>query len=201
MEIIQTLFKKIKYTKTNYLIDKHIRNKKNVLLELGSGNKKGTNGWLTIDQRELCDLFWDLNNGIPFPNESVKKIYSSHFFEHLTYKEGQKLLDDCYRVLVKGGEFSICVPNAKIYIDAYINSELDNNKFITWEHAYNNTTKIDYINYMAYMDGVHKYMFDKENLIHILSNKGFKDVTLRKFDNQIDLKERDYESIYAIGIK
>ena len=54
---------------------------------------------------------------------------------------------------------------------------------------------------MAYMDGVHKYMFDEENLLHILKTKGFNDVKLRVFDSQIDLKSRDYESIYAQGIK
>ena len=72
---------------------------------------------------------------------------------------------------------------------------------ISYYNAFNNTTKIDYINYMAYMDGVHKYMFDEENLLHILKTKGFNDVKLRVFDSQIDLKSRDYESIYAQGIK
>ncbi len=51
------------------------------------------------------------------------------------------------------------------------------------------------------MDGRHKYMFDEENLIHILTSKGFKNVHQRKFDPDIDLKERDFESIYAEATK
>jgi hypothetical protein len=47
------------------------------------------------------------------------------------------------------------------------------------------------------MDGHHKYMFDEENLLHILQAKGFKNVRLRDFDPELDIKERDFESIYA----
>ena len=115
-----------------------------------------------------------MRNGIPFPKESISKLYSSHFFEHLTYQEGQIFFDECLRVLIPGGVFSICVPNARLYIDSYLNSdnpELDRNHFFGYKPAYNNTTRIDYINYVAYMDGQHKYMFDQENLLHILQGR------------------------------
>ena len=174
---------------------------KNIFLDVGAGDKKGSNGWITVDTTRNCDIYWDLRKGIPFPNESVSKIYSSHFFEHLTFKEGQIFLDECLRVLIFGGIFSICVPNARIYIEAYLNSELATDKFFGHKPAYNNTTKIDYVNYTAYMDGHHKYMFDEENLIYILKAKGMKKVRLREFDPLLDLKVRDFESIYAIAEK
>ena len=108
-------------------------------------------------------------------------------------------MDECLRVLSPSGNFSICVPNARLYIEAYFNNfELDTNLFFSdYRPAYNNTTKIDYVNYTAYMDGAHKYMFDEENLIHILKSKGMKNVHLREFDPSVDLKVRDFESIYA----
>jgi hypothetical protein len=40
-------------------------------------------------------------------------------------------------------------------------------------------------------------MFDEENLLFILESQGFKNVRLRQFDPAIDLKEREFESIYA----
>ena len=43
----------------------------------------------------------------------------------------------------------------------------------------------------------HKYLYDEENLVLILESKGFKNVRLRNFDPSLDLKERDFESIYA----
>ena len=180
----------------------NILNRENeIFLELGAGNKKGSSGWSTIDMKKNCDIFWDLRKGIPFPDESVSKIYSSHFFEHLTFKEGQIFLDECLRVLIPGGTFSICVPNARVYIEAYLNPELDTDKFLFYKPAYNNTTKIDYVNYIAYCKRYHKYMFDEENLVYILKAKGMKNVHLREFDPLLDLKARDFESIYAIAEK
>jgi predicted SAM-dependent methyltransferase len=171
-----------------------------IKLEIGAGEKKGKNGWLTIDLTWKCDIFWDLREGIPFPDASVSNIYSSHLFEHLTYPEGQLLLDECMRVLKPGGQFSICVPNARLYIDAYVNSQvLDEKKYFPVPRSYNHTTKIDYVNYIAYMRGLHKYMFDQENLLHILNSKGFRNVRNRSFDPELDLISRDYESIYAVA--
>jgi predicted SAM-dependent methyltransferase len=178
-----------------------LNNGRPIMLELGSGSKEGANGWTTLDVVPGCDLYCDLTNGIPFPENTVEAIYSSHLFEHLTFKEAQALLDECMRVLVPAGRFSICVPNGRLYLQAYINNELLDRKQFVYAPAFNDTTRIDYVNYIAYMDGVHKYMFDEENLIFILRAKGFTKVRLREFDASIDLKERDFESIYAEGVK
>ena len=154
---IVSIIKTIRHFAKHQLSKVHIRRllqeKKKIYLEVGTGDKKGENGWVTIDVTKNCDIYWDLRKGLPFPDQSISKIYSSHFFEHLSFKEGQKFLDDCLRVLFPGGTFSICVPNARIYIEAYLKSDsLDKNYFFGCEPAYNNTTKIDYVNYTAYMD-------------------------------------------------
>jgi len=175
-----------------------LRERGPISLEVGAGNKKGSNGWVTIDISKTCDLRWDLRRGIPFPDESLAKVYSSHFLEHLSFEEGQKFLDECLRVLIPGGIISICVPNAKLYIDAYLNSkDLDRKYFFDYTRAYNNTSRIDFVNYIAYMAGEHKYMFDQENLVNILTLKGFRNARNRSFEPSLDLKEREFESIYA----
>jgi len=90
---------------------------------------------------------------------------------------------------VPGGTFSICVPNARLYIEAYSKSiTLDESQFFGYRPAYNNTSKIDYINYTAYMNEHHKYMFDEENLLYLLKSKGFKNARVRLFDPSLDLK-------------
>lgn len=196
------MYRKLKSIVKHRVSKKYINNILNerdeIFLELGAANKKGQNGWLTIDTRGNCDIFWDLRKGLPFPDNRVAKIYSSHFFEHLRFKHIQYLLDECMRVLLPGGTFSICVPNARMYIEAYLNPVIqDTNKYFVFKPAYNNTTTIDYVNYIAYMNGHHHYMFDEENLLYILESKGFKKVRLRKFDPSLDKKEREFESIYA----
>jgi len=54
---------------------------------------------------------------------------------------------------------------------------------------------------MAYMDGHHRYMFDEENILIILRKAGFRNVRLRAFDAAIDIKQRDFQSIYAYAEK
>ena len=184
-------------------VDQILEKNEVIKLEIGAGEKKGKNGWVTLDRNDSCDLNWDLRNGIPFPDSSISKIYSSHLFEHLSFKQAKGLFQECKRVLKEGGIFSICVPNARLFIEAYANNDSS-----YWEKspsyydpARNHTTNIDLINYIAYMDDEHKYMFDEENLVHILNANGFNNVKLREFDSEVDMKERDHESIYAEGIK
>jgi len=180
-----------------------LKKKKNISLEIGSGRKKGSNGWVTLDLSTGCDIYWDLNEGLPFPDNSVRKLYSSHLFEHFTFQEAEMLFDECLRVLVRGGDLSICVPNAKLFIDAYYKTEeqMDQSELLAYKPAFNNISKLDYINYIAYMDGAHNYMFDEESLLKRLELKGFRNVHLRKFDPLLDLNEREFESIYAQGQK
>lgn len=199
--IVKPLYQSLKYEQSKLNISRLIQKGKEIFLEVGAGNKKGQNGWLTLDVNRNCDLYWDLRKGIPFPDESISKIYSSHFLEHLSFEEGQQFLDECLRTLRQGGIFSISVPDAEIYIKGYLNGNLDRSKFLEGEPNDKYTTKIDYINYIAYMGGHHKYMFDRENLLHILEAKGFKNVHLRDFDPELDPLERLATSIYAEGIK
>jgi len=173
---------------------------KSICLDLG-GADPGKGDWTTVDMTQQCDIYWDLRLPIPLPDNSVSKIYSSHLFEHLTYSQGQGLLAESIRLLKPGGTFSICVPNARIYVEHYLGIKAVPEDYFGWTPAYNNTTPIDAINYVAYMDGEHKYMFDQQNLLHILSGAGFLDVKQRDFESETDRSERDYESLYAIGTK
>ena len=170
-------------------------------LDIGGGYRKGANGWITVDISHECDLYWDLREGIPFADSTVDAIYSSHLFEHLTYEQGQALMKDCLRALTPGGTFSIVVPNARMYIEHYLGQRELPAEYFGWTPAYNNTTRIDAINYVAYMAGEHTYMFDQENLLCVLEQAGFAEVRARAFDPETDMAERDYESIYAIGCK
>ena len=188
----------LRHFSSRWKIQRLLRVRREISIEVGAGDKQGRGEWLTLDLNRSCDLYWDLRRGIPFPDGRINRIYSSHFFEHLSFGEIQRFLDECRRVLTPNGKFLICVPNARIYIDAYARgASLDPDLFFAYKPAYNHTTLIDYVNYMAYMDGQHKYMFDEENLVFVLRSKGFRNVRLRQFDPSLDLQARDFESIYA----
>ena len=180
---------------------KKLSKSNNISLELGSGSKRGEGEWTTVDIFG-ADINYDLSYGIPLKNGTVDKIYSSHFLEHLSFKEIVTFLEECKRLLKPNGIFSVCVPDASLYIKAYIekkNFRTDENFFIEGKIFTN--SYIDQINYIAYMGGEHKHMWDAESLVNILGILGFKDAKLRDFDDSIDRVERNYESIYAVATK
>lgn len=172
-----------------------------VKLEIGSGPVKGKNGWTTLDLAVEADIYWDLLNGIPFPDNTISEIYSSHVFEHFYYHDLLKLLKECYRVLKPGGVINTCVPDASIYIKAYSQPENFDESYMAYSPAVISNERMDIVNYIAYMDGHHRYMFDQDNLLRVLSTAGFVDIQSRSFDPSLDLDARRYESIYALGYK
>ena len=83
-----------------------------IKIELGAGAAKGQNGWLTLDLSDACDINWDLSQPLPFPDNSVSRLYPSHVLEHFPTKISFRLLSDCYRVLKPGGS-DACVPDVR----------------------------------------------------------------------------------------
>ena len=179
-----------------------LNSENSIKLELGSWKKYGTNGWKTIDTVDECDITWDLKDGIPFPDCSVDTIYSSHFLEHLTFEQGQRMLKECLRVMRPGALFSICLPDALIFIDAYFNPEkYPQEKYCAYTKAFSGTTPLSYLNYIAYMDGHHHYLFDQAEIIAILTKAGLFNAEGRGFNPELDDESRDYQSIYAQAYK
>lgn len=174
---------------------------KPIRLELGAGGRK-LDGWISVDQHHGADIRMNLLEPLPFPDASVSSVYSSHLLEHFDYADLVRLLSECYRVLDAGGEFSAAVPNARIYLDAYHDPEsFAPESYGLYEPAFHYHAPIDYVNYIAYMAGHHRYMFDERNLTDILEKTGFQNVRVRDYDPEIDLAERQYESLYVVGFK
>lgn len=83
---------------------------KNNLLKIDIG--AGINpypGYITIDLKDTADMVYDLNDGIPLPDNSVGVLNASHIIEHLHDK--QKIMAEIYRVLAPGGWAFIEVPS------------------------------------------------------------------------------------------
>ena len=69
-------------------------------------------------------------------------------------------------------------------------------KALTWTGS-----PIDWINYIAYSNSEHKYMFDEDNLVAHLNMVGFFRTSLREFNDSLDVRGRKNESIYAHAVK
>ena len=189
------------FNKINSFLKWRELSKKNFIkLDLGSGPKNGTNGFTTVDI-DGADICWNLGKGIPLKDESVDLIYSSHMLEHIAFRELIIFLKECKRVLKEEGVFSVCVPNARLFIDAYLKGEIleFHNKC---EYSKVETgSNLDQLNYIAYLNGQHKYLFDKENLVNTFLTAGFTTVSLREFDPSLDEEARAAQSIFAVARK
>ena len=178
--------------------------RKTLKIELGSGSKRGSNYWLTIDTNISSDLPWDLRFGLPLRNNSVSCFYASHLFEHLDFHSLKGLLTLIHSKLKPGGTVSLAVPNAQLYIKAYCNSydyRISKGKCYGFTPALAITNSyIDQLNYIAYLGGLHKVLLDPVSLSNLLSDIGFS-VRHRDFDPDLDYLERDYESFYLLATK
>ena len=173
-----------------------------ICLELGAAGRR-VEGWTSIDWKDGNDLSLDITKPLPFPDNSVDRIYSSHTFEHFSYPRPMTdVLGECMRVLKPGGWIRISVPDASIYLKGYLgNDGFDAETWCVVKSAVYGISKIDCANYMAYMNGEHRHMFDEENLVTILRRAGFADAAACDFDPELDVPERMFESLYASGSK
>ena len=180
--------------KSRCLFDKHATNK----LEIGIGGTEKKLGFITSDLDLNTDYPYDLCFGLPFPDNSIDLIYAEHVLEHFNYRDLANLLKDCHRVLKPDGIFSVTVPNAKIYLTAYQHPEEFNKlQYCVHDCGLSYRSPIDFVNYMFYMDGHHRHMFDEKNIITIFDEIGFRNIHSRDFDPALDRYERKHESIYA----
>jgi SAM-dependent methyltransferase len=182
------------FIKTKMFFDRFNQNK----LEIGIGTSPKKHGFISSDINLSTDYPFDLRLGLPFPDASIDFIYAEHVLEHFNIRDLNILLADCFRVLKKNGSIRVSVPDASIYLDGYFhNDTFKRQKYCYIDFGLTFKTKLDYVNYIFYMDGHHRYMFDKDTLLSALSAAHFGEVQLKPFDPGLDQEMRHHESIYA----
>jgi predicted SAM-dependent methyltransferase len=165
-------------------------------LEIGSGPVRKP-GWVTLDMCRGADVYWDLRHRLPFADASFERVYCSHVLEHFSYPDLRRVLREVRRVLRPGGEFLITVPDASLYIDAYL-GKADPVELLKYRPAVISEQRMDLLNYIFYMDNHHRFMFDRHNLAHHCRDAGFDACAARSFDPRLDSADRDYESLYMV---
>lgn len=82
-----------------------------IKLELGCGDSKHRRkGYVGLDIEDYGqEIVWDMELGIPLPDSSCTKIYTSHTLEHVGDLIG--VMNECWRILKPHGEMQIVVPH------------------------------------------------------------------------------------------
>lgn len=120
----------------------------------------------------------DLRLGIPAGDNSLDLVYHSHMLEHLSYIEGIKFIQECYRVLRPGALMRVLVPDLELWINAYVSN---NNFFFEQYRNYGGIEKELYVSKAAVFMGMlhnheHKCGYDFESLSWVLNHVGFVDI-------------------------
>jgi predicted SAM-dependent methyltransferase len=151
-------------------------------LHLGAGENILA-GWLNTDlhdygrAREL--VYLDVRNRFPLPDVSFDVVFSEHMLEHLTYREGQRCLRECFRVLRRNGHIRIATPSLERLTRLYDGGEL-RERYVRWA-VETLEPEVD-----APLPGVvlnnffrswgHRFIYDPQTLRHALVAVGFVDV-------------------------
>ena len=150
-----------------------------IKVNLGCGGNWKAEGWFGLDMHatsfiwqvgaEKTYLDIDVKKGLPFADQSVDVVFSSHTLEHFTHAEAVVLLAEIYRVMKVGAPLCLVVPDMDIYVDKLI--KRDETFLMTPEivggRIKNNLTDNFLMNFYSdprFNNTCHKYAYNFENM-------------------------------------
>ena len=234
MTIKKLIYKRIPYIpKLNLAIDQKLypwvvkRNRKKVIealrnevqvyANIGAGGAGLAIGWVNIDYTQCKNVHYifDCRKELPFAANSVKGIFTEHFFEHIDFNEEVPyFLKEAHRVLQSDGCIRIIVPDAEKYLTGYCSDGWESlkqtrplNKNLTDSMGIKYNTKMELINEVFRQGGEHKYAWDYDTLKYVLETAGFSRISKRTYlesiDSKlaIDMEARKFESLYVEAMK
>jgi predicted SAM-dependent methyltransferase len=195
--------------------------RRDLLLHLGCGGEIKP-GWINVDlaparsvrrtvrRLPAGTLFfeYDLRRGeVPLPDGSCARVYSSHFFEHLDYETGVRLMRDCHRVLRPGGVFRAALPTFRAMFRAYLDGDAGYFEGVALadvrpEVEPETATLLDHVQYGVYQYGEHKCLYDEDKLCRVLKRLGF-EARAVPYDPEVDATNdlRRRYSFFVEGVK
>jgi predicted SAM-dependent methyltransferase len=136
----------------------------------------GTNllpGWVNVDFNALDGVIQhDLTQPFPLASEVIEFIYSEHFIEHITRAQALALLGECRRVLRTDGVIRLSTPNLKKLVDEYLACRISEWTDVDWRPS----TPCQMVNEGLRLWG-HQFVYDTEELMLLLNEAGFQQVT------------------------
>lgn len=154
-----------------------------IKLNLGCGTdyKKG---WINVDNNsdnniKKLDLNHDLLKQLPFADNSVSFIFHEHFLEHLSPEESEVFLNECMRVLKRGGVMRIAMPDLESIAKNYVNLPLAKDPVIKGRRIKDIKTKAEWIN-ISFRAWGHKWLYDFEELTRRFDDLGYKNIERKK---------------------
>lgn len=158
------------------------RQQRDLLVNIGCG-PFGQPGWVNVDlhPHPNVTLVADARRKLPFADASCLGIHVEHFLEHLEPNdERTPFLQECRRCLQAEGVLRVIVPDAELYIKAYLQPgwKLLNKIGCGGEKPeVTFTSKMEVLNHVFHQEWEHYAGYDTETLELVLRAAGFTQVT------------------------
>jgi len=143
-------------------------------------------GWLNADLTPLGrrgTVYIDATKRLPFADGALSFIFTEHFIAHLSLNDGARFLQECYRVLRKGGVLRTTGEDLTFAAKMSLSSEPRYEAYHRWickeflgDERY---PRCFGVNYFVYGHG-HKFLFDAEAITWLLKRVGFSGVVPAK---------------------
>lgn len=152
-------------------------------------------------------IIWkDVSRRMPYPDDSVSRIYCSHFLEHLNKAQGKNFLYESFRVLKKDGILRLVVPDLLFHAKRYVNNaSIDKSPGRQPHDEFLDTVCGAYLEKKRF-GAAHRYMYDRPTISLLLKDAGFSLVVLQKFRTGLDpelnmLDNRPEDSLHVDAVK
>jgi predicted SAM-dependent methyltransferase len=178
------------------IISNYLKNNENPKLQIGCGFNV-IPGWLNTDLAYSDKVaFLDACKPYPFASETFNYVFTEHLFEHLTLPQEMAMLNECYRVMKKGGKLRLATPDFDFLIKLYNGkgkTETDYVKWSTQRYVYdvrdlmkeNEFHEVFVINNF-FRDWGHQVIHNFATLEIVLKKAGFREVTRQKVGESSD---------------
>jgi len=140
-------------------------------IEFGCGEKPTKKEFKTCDIRDVPGVdyvcpAWEIEKFVQ-PN-TVDEIFSRHMFEHLTFIQGEKVLEAWLNILKPGGIMEMRLPNMTFHINQWnTRSNMEHAKAGFWGWQREGETEVW---------DVHKSGYDIQMLKELLIAKGYTNI-------------------------
>lgn len=185
---------------------------KPTMVQIGGGTHR-LDSFFNIDAVPPADLLWDVREGVPLHDSSVRLLFSEHFLEHIDYPHSAKhFAGEAHRVLSPDGQVITGVPDAAHVLTPYPAPLAQATEMIDRWYANRNcvadiNTYLDLINYV-FRDqdddltyNPHYWAYDFEKLTQLFTEAGFARVEPWPFDPKFANPKREWASVYVVATK
>lgn len=125
----------------------------------------------------------DVSKGLPFNDNEVDYIFTSHMLEHLSEDKAIFVLKECLRILKNGGVLRVLVPDLSLLIKEYLKNKKAGDataadRFIEGLNLPGTGRSRPLVNRITSQG--HQWIYDFDSLAHRLYDAGFREVKKRE---------------------